>query len=108
MKSGLVIVANVTERGLDDVTVNRIGYSRTDESEWIKPESDSELTEKDANDLVGLMVEGIMTVIYCAHEKGIKDSAKFMRETINRLEEVFIKPANTSVICGPEKEYSTK
>lgn len=108
MKSGCIITAEVTDKGLNHVNVNRIGFSRTDNTEWVKNESETMLTKADAENYVELMVEGIMTVIYCAHDNNIKDSAQFMRETIEKLQQVFVQPANTNVVAETVGEYTTK
>ena len=94
MKTGIIIEADVTNKGLNNFSINRTFIHGED---WECNESDNELSLNDADKYIELMVEGIVTVMMVLHDKGLKDSAKSLRDVIAKLEESFIQPANTSV-----------
>lgn len=104
-KTGLIIEAEVTPKGLNDFHVKRVFIPGED---WVENES-SEFNVIDAKKWAELMVEGLVTVIYAAHDAKIKDSAEFLRETIKHLEDSFIIPAITNVNPNEDgKNYKTR
>ena len=104
MKTGLIIEATETEKGLNDFSVKRVHIKGEN---WISNQS-NDFNMIDANKWVDLMIEGTVTVIYTAHDLKEKDSAEFLREVISKLEQSFIKPANTSISYPESKDYTVK
>ncbi len=103
LKTGLIIEAELENGELNNFSVKRVSVQG---EEWVDNEF-GQFNIVDANKWVDLMVEGITTVIYTAHEGGIKDSAAFLREVIHKLEQSFIKPADVNVDENSErKEYT--
>lgn len=100
MKTGLIIEAEETDKGLNNFSIKRVHVKGED---WVNNEGD-DFNMVDANKWTDLMVEGIITVIYNAHERNVKDSAEYLREVIHKLEQAFIKPADVSVVHSEEKE----
>lgn len=104
MKTGLIIEAEETDKGLNNFSIKRVHVKGED---WVDNEG-NDFNMIDANKWVDLMVEGIVTVIYNAHECNVKDSAEYLREVIHKLEQAFIKPADVSVVHSEEKEILGK
>ncbi len=103
MRTGLIIEAEITEKGLNDFRVKRVHVVG---EEWEGNENEGRMTVNDARKWIELMVEGITTVIYSAHDAKIKDSAEFLRETIDKLGQAFAVPAKTSIDVDAEiKNY---
>lgn len=106
MRTGLIIEAEVTEKGLNDFHVRRVHVHG---EEWERNENEGRMTVNDARKWIELMVEGITTVIYSAHDAGIKDSAEFLRETIDKLGHAFAVPAKTEIaLDSNEKNYKVQ
>jgi len=104
MKTGIIIEADVTDKGLNHFSLKRVYVKGED---WVDNEKET-FNIDDADKWIELMVEGITTVIYNAHEMKIKDSAQYLREVISQLEQAFIKPANVSVDENTKsKDYNT-
>lgn len=103
MNTGVIVTA---ERK-DDGSLNHFQVSRVDikGEEWEKNTS-NELNVEDMNTWTDIMVEGIITVIYVAHENKLVDSAKFLRDVIGRLEQSFIVPADVNVQKNPKEIVS--
>ncbi len=98
-KTGLIIEAESENDELNNFTIRRATVVGEN---WVQNKDSKNLNVDDANDWIDLMVEGITTVIYNCHDQKIKDSAEFLRETIAKLEQSFIKPSDTNVRdCDP-------
>ena len=106
MRTGLIIEAEITEKGLNDFHVRRVHVNGEG---WERNENEGRMTVNDARKWIELMVEGITTVIYNAHDAKIKDSAEFLRETIDKLSHSFAVPAKTNISVNPdEKNYKAQ
>jgi len=106
MRTGLIIEAEITEKGLNDFHVRRVCVNG---EEWERNENEGRMTVNDARKWIELMVEGITTVIYSAHDAKIKDSAEFLRETIDKLGHAFAVPAKTGININPDdKDYKVQ
>lgn len=106
MRTGLIIEAEITEKGLNDFHVRRVHVNGED---WERNEHEGRMTIGDARKWVELMVEGITTVIYSAHDAKIKDSAEFLRETMDKLGQAFAVPAKTNISVNPDdKNYKVQ
>ena len=104
-KTGLIIEAEVTNKGLNHFSVHRVSVNGED---WVKNEGNKP-NIVDANNWVELIVEGITTIIMNCHDLKIKDSAEFLREVMGKLEQSFIVASNTHVSTSPnDKEYKSK
>ena len=77
MRTGLIIEAEITDKGLNDFHVRRVHVNG---EEWMRNENEGKMTVNDARKWIELMVEGITTVIYSAHDAGIKDCRIFKRD----------------------------
>ena len=106
MKTGLIVQADETDRGLDNFSVKRVSVNGED---WVENSNNSTLNVKDATKWIELMREGIMTVILACHDTKIRDSADFFREVLHDFEISFATVCKTSVIPNsPEKLFNIK
>jgi hypothetical protein len=99
MKTGIIIEAEITDKGLNDIVVKRTFVHG---EEWVR--SQPELNTDDANEFIDLMVEGIQTIIMALHDKGLADSAAMYRETLEKMDKAFIQPCITSVTKTDDKK----
>lgn len=93
MKTGIIITADIQKKKLNNFSISRV-HDNTDD--WIDNKHKGVHIE-DLIDWTTLLVEGIQTVIYTAHDLKIKDSAEYLREIISQLESSFVIPADINI-----------
>lgn len=94
MKTGIIVEAEVTDRGINHVSVHR---TFVEGEEWVADEDKASPNLNDINKYSELLVEGMITVIAYAHKAGLKDECVHLREVINRLEASFVQPSEVKL-----------
>ena len=92
MKTGIIIEADLTDKGLNNFSVKR---TFVEGEEWVR--SLPEFNKEDADEFIDLMVNGIQTVIMALHDKGLVDSAAKHRETLAKMDKAFVEPCITDI-----------
>ena len=99
MKTGVMIEAEITDKGLNNFSVRRMFVVG---EEWVR--SRPELNLEDANEFIELMVEGIQSIIMNCHDKGLADSPAMHRKALAMMDKAFVQACKTSIDTTKDKK----